>query len=59
MVAEHCFCYDGGKTKDISEEDMGLWGYLKFQIYDWLHMIGINLKWESMRKLYRVKEEAV
>ena len=44
MVAEASFSY-GEDGKKLREKDMGFLTYFLYSIYDWLKMIGINLKW--------------
>lgn len=50
MVAESSFSY-GGDGKKIREKDLGFLTYVLYSIYDWLKMIGINLRWEKMQKI--------
>ena len=47
MVAENSFEYDG-VTRNVRETDMGVLGYLKYQIYEWLTVSGVKVSWKEM-----------
>lgn len=54
MVAENIFEYDGANP-NVREKDMGLLGYFKYQVYEWLTTFGIKVSWAEMEKLHQVR----